>query len=191
MMVLVVLVVTSPSASPTAAPTPSATVVTTPHPTGPPPPTLSPCPPGPSRRLTVPTVLTCNIHAGLGRARYDLETVASEIERWDADVVLLQEVDRNRPRTDLGDQALVLATRLRMFPAYGANVRRSPARPGGKDQVYATVALSRLPILDTHNVRLPDQPGLERHGLLRETVPANVPRRLLGFVLHDASFEPS
>jgi len=115
-------------------------------------------------------VLTFNIHAGLGRGRYDLETVASEIEQWDADVVLLQEVDRNRPRTDLDDQALVLATRLRMFPAYGANVRRPPAGPGGKDQEYGTLTLSRFPILDTDNVRLPNRPGLERRGLLRATV---------------------
>lgn len=258
-----------PSAAPTASLTPSATptlfTTVSPSATAPVPPTLSPCPPGPSRLLTV---LTFNIHGGLGHGSYDLDTVAREIAQWDADVVLLQEVDRHRPRTDLDDQAGLLATRLAMNPAYGANVRRPPAGPDGKGQEYGTLTLSRYPILDADNLRLPNRPGLERRGLLRTTidvdgapvdvynthlqhtsgavrrdqvrgiravldsrdlpavvggdlnaepdspalallaeaglsdpwpavgvddgltVPANVPRRRIDFVLHDASFEP-
>ena len=165
----------TPSASPNPSPSPTPSSTLTPPTTGPPssqptapvPPTLSPCPPGPSRQLTV---LTFNIHGGLGHRGYDLDTVANEIEAWDADVVLLQEVDRNRPRTLFDDQAVALATRLDMHPAYGANVRRPPAEPGGKGQEYGTLTLSRYPVLDSDNVHLPNRPGLERRGLLRTTI---------------------
>jgi len=114
--------------------------------------------------------MTFNIHAALGHGRYDLDRVGDEIEDWDADVVLLQEVDRFRARTSFEDQATLLAERLDMSAAYGANVRRPPVEPDGEGQQYGTLTLSRFPISDSKNVPLPNRPGLERRGLLRTTV---------------------
>ena len=155
----------TPTSPPTAAPSPTSTVEPTPAPTPTPTPTPTPCPP--RRSLTV---LTFNVHGGLGHGGYRLDTIADEIERWDADVVMLQEVDRHRERSGLDDQSVVLSTRLDMFAAYGANVVREPVLPDGKEQQYGTLTLSRFPITGSENVRLPNRPGLERRGLLRTTV---------------------
>ena len=100
----------------------------------------SPCPPGPARDLTV---LSFNIHGGLGHDGYDLDRIVREVEKWRADVVLLQEVDRYRERTELDDQPLELAIRLDMFPAFGSNVRRPAVEEDGEGQEYGTLTLSR------------------------------------------------
>jgi endonuclease/exonuclease/phosphatase family metal-dependent hydrolase len=167
-----------PAPPPTTDPTPSspAPTSTSTPPVEPSPTTAAPtaetptpvlCPPGPTRRLTV---LTFNIHGGLGHSGSGLDRIADEIESWDADVVLLQEVDRYRERTGLVDQSRTLATRLGMVAAYGANVVRDPVQADGRQQEYGTLTLSRLPVLESDNVRLPNRPGLERRGLLRTTV---------------------
>ena len=79
-------------------------------------------------------MLSFNIHGGLGHDGYDLDRIVREVEKWRADVVLLQEVDRYRERTELDDQPLELATRLGMFPAFGSNVRRPPVEEDGKSR---------------------------------------------------------
>ena len=115
-------------------------------------------------------MLSFNIHGGLGHGGYDLDRIVREVEKWRADVVLLQEVDRYRERTELDDQPLELAIRLDMVPAFGSNVRR-PRRRGGRQAAGVRDAtLSRYPILDSDNVRLPNEPGLEQRGLLRTTL---------------------
>ncbi len=154
------------TSSASSSPSPSSSAPST-QPTEPAPTTVSPCPPGPARDLTV---LSFNIHGGLGHDGYDLDRIVREVERWRADVVLLQEVDRYRERTELDDQPLELATRLDMFPAFGSNVRRPPVEDDGQGQEYGTLTLSRYPILDSENVRLPNEPGLEQRGLLRTTL---------------------
>lgn len=162
-----------PGTQPTGSPTPTSTSAP-PEPTGTassptvsPSPTGSPCPPGPTRTLRV---LTFNIHGALNHDGYDLGRVAEEIRAWKADVVLLQEVDRHRARTDFDDQPVALAAALDMFASYGANVVRPSLEKGGKEQEYGTLTLSRYPVLDSENLRLPNRPGLERRGLLRTTV---------------------
>ena len=148
-------------------PTPTATAPA-PSPSLPPrSPTDAPCPATPVRRLTV---LTFNIHAGLGPGGYDLDRIVREVRAWRADVVLLQEVDRYRERTDFDDQPVELAARLDMHPAFGSNVRRAAVEEGGKRQEYGTLTLSRFPIVDDENVALPNEPGLEQRGLLRTTL---------------------
>jgi len=65
--------------------------------------TISPC-----RRAggTVPlTVVTFNIHSGIGRNGLQLAQVADEIAAVEPDVVLLQEVDQNRLRSRFVDEA--------------------------------------------------------------------------------------
>ena len=115
-------------------------------------------------------MLSFNIHGGLGHGGYDLDRIVREVETWRADVVLLQEVDRHRERTELDDQPLELAVRLDMFSAFGSNVRRPPVEEDGRRQEYGTLTLSRFPILDSENVPLPNEPGLEQRGLLRTTL---------------------
>lgn len=150
-------------------PAPSGTTGRAPQPTAPAT-TVVPCPaPGPGHALSV---LTFNIHGGLSHSGYDLEQVAREIEAWDADVVLLQEVDRHRLRTAFDDQPAWLAARLDMNVAFGRNVVRPPVTAEQRRQEYGTATLSRLPISSWRNVRLPNQPGLEPRGLLRVTVRA-------------------
>lgn len=104
-------------------------------------------------------VLTFNIHSGLGPGGLNLEQIAREIESWDADVVLMQEVDRFRHHSGGIDQAAWLADRLGMEYAYGAN--ESP----GNGQI-GNATLSRYPIVGQTNTHLPHQPGL-RDALLR------------------------
>lgn len=130
--------------------------------------TLSPCPG--VRPPAHVSVLTFNIHGALSHTGYDLERIAQEIEDWDADVVLLQEVDRHRARSRFDDQPAELAARLDMSVAFGSNVVRPPAASGRQEQEYGTAILTRFPIRSRSNVALPNQPGLEQRGLLRATL---------------------
>ncbi len=127
-----------------------------------------PCPePGPPGQVSV---LTFNIHGGLSRSGYRLERIAQEIAAWDADIVLLQEVDRYRMRTGFDDQPTWLATRLGMNVVFGRNVVWAPVGTGKRNQEYGTAILSRLPVQNWSNVQLPNQPRLEPRGLLRAQV---------------------
>lgn len=102
------------------------------------------------------SVLSYNMHRGHG----GLDRVASEIARTGADIVLLQEVDRNVGLTGRVDQTSYLATKLRMYGVFGANIPRG----GGQ---YGTAVLSRYEILDWSNTPLPNDRGSEQRGLLR------------------------
>jgi endonuclease/exonuclease/phosphatase family metal-dependent hydrolase len=126
-------------------------------------PTATVCvPPTAPRRLSV---LTFNIHSARARdGRVDLATIGREIAAWDADVVLLQEVDRGRAWTGRVDMPAVLAGRLGTSWTFGSNVRRSPTNQ------YGTAILSRYPILSSRNTLLPAPPGTQQRGLLRATI---------------------
>jgi endonuclease/exonuclease/phosphatase family metal-dependent hydrolase len=111
------------------------------------------------------TVITFNIHSA--RAADDsvqLATIAREIARWRADVVLLQEVDRGRAWTGRVDMPATLAEALGTSWAFGANVRRSATNE------YGTAILSRFPITDSRNIALPAPPGTQQRGLLATTL---------------------
>lgn len=114
--------------------------------------------------------LTFNIHGGLGGGGLDLERVAREIEAWDADVVLVQEVDRFRARSRFVDEPTWLGTRLGMNVVFGRNVVRAPERRGAPRSEYGTALLSRLPVRRWENRLLPRRPGQEQRGLLRATL---------------------
>jgi endonuclease/exonuclease/phosphatase family metal-dependent hydrolase len=105
-------------------------------------------------------VLTFNIHSALGPNNgLGLEQIAREIESWDADVVLMQEIDRFRHHSGGIDQPAWFAERLGMEYSYGPN--ESP----GNGQI-GNATLSRFPIVDQTNTHLPHQPGL-KDALLR------------------------
>jgi len=112
-------------------------------------------------------VVTFNIHSGLGpNGGLDLEQIAREIESWDPDIVLMQEVDRFRHHSGGIDQPAWFADRLGMEYSYGPN-----QSPGNGEIGNAT--LSRFPIVAQSNTHLPNQPGLKDallRGLLHTTI---------------------
>jgi endonuclease/exonuclease/phosphatase family metal-dependent hydrolase len=123
--------------------------------------TIEPCPRGDTARLTA---LTLNIHGGRTKSGVlDLERVATELRAWDADVLLLQEVDRGRDRSDRVSQAAWLGDRLGLGWAYGATRRLRPGSSGN-------AVLSRFPVVDTRLRSLPRLPGLLRRGLVQVTI---------------------
>ncbi|MFC6345232.1 endonuclease/exonuclease/phosphatase family protein, partial [Nocardioides hankookensis] len=117
----------------------------------------------PASRLTAASF---NIHSGFNRdrSRLELEQIAAEISTLGADVVLLQEVDRNRRWSAHVDEPAYLAAKLGMYYAFGTNVRRSG------DSEYGTAILSRYPVSDASNTLLPNGPGGQQRGLLRVVV---------------------
>ena len=168
--------VTAPSVSPTS-PTSSAPPsvlssspsATTPSPPIGPPPvvvpgtTITPC-----RRTgeAVPlTVVTFNIHSGIGRDGLQLAQVAGEIAAVEPDVVLLQEVDQNRLRSRFVDEADYLATLLGMQHVFASNVQRNGLRPDDPDSDYGTAVLTRLRIESWTHTLLPNRPGRQPRGL--------------------------
>lgn len=95
-------------------------------------------------------LLTWNIHKGIGGIdrRYDLGRTADVLAHYDADVVLLQEVDRGVPRSRRDHQAEDLARRLGYeHVAFGPNVRL-------KEGVYGNAVLSRLALHDMRRIDL-------------------------------------
>ncbi len=123
--------------------------------------TVEPCPRGEPSRLTA---LTLNIHSGRARdGSLDLATVASELRAWDADVVMLQEVDRGRERSDFAAQARELGDRLGLDHAYGPTRQLRPGTTGN-------AVLSRFPVREIRNRALPRMPGLFRRGVLVATI---------------------
>jgi endonuclease/exonuclease/phosphatase family metal-dependent hydrolase len=103
-------------------------------------------------------VLVYNIHAGKDAAGVDnLERVAAVIESSNADLVLLQEVDRRTTRSGNVDQ---LATLMRLTGLHGA-FGKSLDYQGGE---YGIATLSRWPITSQHVVQLPVVPEQTRAG---------------------------
>lgn len=94
-------------------------------------------------------ILTYNIHRAIGvDRRFEPERVAGIIEHHDADIVLLQEVDRAAPRSDHLDLASWFARKLNYdFRAVGMNVFLKKGK-------YGNATLSRFPIGPQRNIDL-------------------------------------
>lgn len=94
-------------------------------------------------------ILTYNIHKAIGvDRRFAPERIAEVLTHHDADIVLLQEVDRNAPRSNHLDLASYFARELRyQFRATGMNVH---LKKGG----YGNATLSRFPIGRQRNIDL-------------------------------------
>ncbi|MDP2342432.1 MAG: endonuclease/exonuclease/phosphatase family protein [Deltaproteobacteria bacterium] len=84
-----------------------------------------------------------------------LDTIGDVLQGLDADVIALQEVDRDAPRTGTVDQAAELADRLGMTHAYAA------ARKEGSGD-FGVALLSRLPFASANPIELPGDNALER-----------------------------
>lgn len=103
-------------------------------------------------------VLTYNIHAGKDAAQqHNLERVAQVIADADADIVLLQEVDRRTQRSDGEDHLAELARLTGMHSAFA----KSLDYQGGE---YGIAVLSRFPLDSARVVRLDVRPPQERSG---------------------------
>jgi endonuclease/exonuclease/phosphatase family metal-dependent hydrolase len=112
----------------------------------------------PNRPSAAMRVLTYNIHAGKDVKMVDnLERVAAVIDSSDADIVLLQEVDRRTRRAEGADHFAELRRLTRMHGAFG----KSLDYQGGE---YGIAILSRWPVDSIAAVPLKVDPPQERSG---------------------------
>jgi endonuclease/exonuclease/phosphatase family metal-dependent hydrolase len=95
-------------------------------------------------------ILAYNIKHGLGMdGKVDLERVAAVIRSVEPDVVTLQEIDSVTSRTGLEDQATRLGELTGMQAMFGGFMDYR----GGR---YGMALLSRYPVVEWENYRLPD-----------------------------------
>lgn len=95
-------------------------------------------------------VLAYNIHHGEGMDEVvDLGRIAALIRQVDPDLVALQEVDSVTSRTDAVDQAAELGRLTNLEAVFGQFM---PYQGGA----YGMALLSRWPIAESRNLRLPD-----------------------------------
>jgi endonuclease/exonuclease/phosphatase family metal-dependent hydrolase len=119
-------------------------------------------------------VLAYNIHHGEGMDELlDLDRIAALIREVDPDLVALQEIDSVTARTERVDQAQELGRLTGMNALFGSFMPYD----GG---AYGMAILSRWPIGESTNIRLPD--GEEPRTSLAVTVELPESRRILRFV---------
>ena len=82
----------------------------------------------------------------------------------------MQEVHRFRRFSGFDDQPALLASGWACPTSSGAPTPGRPRGRGGRAASRATWSSSRLPILDSGNQALPNQPGLEPRALLHVDV---------------------
>jgi endonuclease/exonuclease/phosphatase family metal-dependent hydrolase len=126
--------------------------------------------------ITVDTVrvLSYNIHHGEGMDEVlDLERIAALIREVDPDLVALQEVDSVTVRTERVDQAAELAHLTELRAVFGGFMPYD----GG---AYGMALLSRWPLTESINLRLPD--GAEPRTALSATVRSPKTGRVLRLV---------
>ncbi len=106
-------------------------------------------------------VMTYNIHHGEGRdGKLDLDRIAAVIREANPDIVCLQEMDRNLPRTNHLDFPAELSKRLGMQAVFDCNY----AFDGGE---YGNATLTRFDVLSHENIRLPNPNNTEPRGCLK------------------------
>ncbi|MCG6158237.1 endonuclease/exonuclease/phosphatase family protein [Rubinisphaera margarita] len=109
-------------------------------------------------------VLSYNIHHAEGVDRkLDLERIAEVIRSVKPDLVALQEVDQNVDRTEGIDQPAELARLTDLNVVFGANIELQ----GGH---YGNAVLSRLPIVDYENHKLPNVDAGEQRGIIEAEI---------------------
>jgi endonuclease/exonuclease/phosphatase family metal-dependent hydrolase len=119
----------------------------------------------PIRPPQILRVMQFNIHAGVSRyGGIGLARIAEEITAAHPDVVSLNEVDSGTVRSGHADEAAYLGRATGLRAVYGPNLFRYD---GGR---FGNAILSRFPIRETHNIRLPRQPHSEPRGLLEATL---------------------
>lgn len=133
--------------------------------------------------LNVPVlrVGTYNIHGGYSEFfQFDLEALASTIERSGVEVVLLQEAEAGRLTSFGVDQTLWLARRLQM------DRRFFPTTEG----LHGLAVLSRVPIVFDDGVLIPGvdrQTGLQRVQIRPDESAVTLYNTSLGFLLQGSS----
>ncbi|MDR0870365.1 MAG: endonuclease/exonuclease/phosphatase family protein, partial [Planctomycetaceae bacterium] len=110
-------------------------------------------------------VLCYNIHIAIGMDnKLDIERTAKLINEQKADLVALQEVDRNAKRTEKQDQPALLEKLTGLKAVFGKTVAFAN---GGE---YGIAVLSRFPVKEQKMTQLPQQKGQEDRGLLETVV---------------------
>lgn len=105
-------------------------------------------------------IVSYNIHHAEGiDGQLDVERIARVLRALEPDVVCLQEVDRNLPRTKHLDMPALLSEQLGMAVVFESNY----AFDGGE---YGNAVLSRFPIEAHRNHALPGPEGVEPRGCL-------------------------
>ncbi len=123
-------------------------------------------------------VLSYNIHHGEGTdGKLDLERIAQIIRGAKPDLVALQEVDRDLPRTEKIDQPAELARLTGMHVAFGVNYQFD----GGD---YGNAVLSRSPLRRYLNHRLPMPVPGEPRGVLEVEIELGSGEGLVLFATH-------
>jgi endonuclease/exonuclease/phosphatase family metal-dependent hydrolase len=113
-------------------------------------------------------VATWNIFGGRtwDGATVDLDLTLATLRRLDADLVAIQEVDRDQPRSNRADQARLLGGALGMEWRYAPALLGTPGSPDGwrgpapadpdpGGTAYGIALLSRLPLEQVETVLLP------------------------------------
>jgi endonuclease/exonuclease/phosphatase family metal-dependent hydrolase len=119
----------------------------------------------PIRPPQILRVMQFNIHAGVSRyGGVGLARIAAEIKAAHPDIVSLNEVDSGTIRSGHADEAAYLGQATGLRAVYGPNLF---GYDGGR---FGNAILSRFPIRETHNTRLPRKPGSEPRGLLEATL---------------------
>jgi endonuclease/exonuclease/phosphatase family metal-dependent hydrolase len=119
---------------------------------------LAACAAVPPQEAAPLRVMTYNIHAGKdAEQRHNLERVAEIIGAADADIVLLQEVDRMTRRAEGEDHLAEVARLTGLHSAFA----KSLDFQGGE---YGIAVLSRHPLDSVRVVPLPVRPPQERSG---------------------------
>ena len=113
-------------------------------------------------------VMSYNIHHAEGLdGKVDLERIANVLRQSNADVIALQEVDKNTERTGGIDMPAELAKRTGMNVVFGANLDNFQ---GGQ---YGTTILSRFPIESHENHLLKQSRKGEQRGVLQAVLAVN------------------
>src|SRR4029077_10354511 len=89
-----------------------------------------------------------------------LAAIAAEIQTWHPDIVTLNEVDSDGARSGRVDEATYLAQATGMHDIFGANLVQADGHR------FGNAILSRYPVMQSTNTRLPRVSGSEPRGLL-------------------------
>jgi len=95
-------------------------------------------------------LITYNIHKGIGGVdrRYRPERIVTTLQRYDADIIFLQEVDDNVPRSRFHKQVDLIGDALAMrYRAFQRNVKLTRGH-------YGNAILSRYPLANVENINL-------------------------------------
>jgi endonuclease/exonuclease/phosphatase family metal-dependent hydrolase len=116
-------------------------------------------------------MITYNIHKAIGVDRqFRPQRIIDVLRHYEADIVLLQEVDRGVPRSDHLDLAAELAGALRYdFKSVGMNVTLKKGH-------YGNATLTRFPIGRQRNINL-TVPGHKARGAQHTIIYLPTPRR--------------